>query len=70
MPKFLKEKLKKDSAMEKKLRDTFSRFKEIRNELHGLEHYEAKYMEVYEKDMMCGRHIFRIKSVSGPPHSD
>ena len=64
MPKFLKEKYKKDNDMEKKLRDTFSKFKDIRKNLNGLDHYEAKYMEVYEKDMMCGKHIFRIKSVS------
>jgi len=64
MPKFLRERCRKDNDMEKKLRDTFSKFKDIRGSLNGLDHYEAKYMEVYEKDMMCGKHIFRIKSVS------
>ena len=64
MPKFLKEKCKKDEVMEKKLLDNFCKFREIRGRLEGLEHYEAKYMEVYEKDAMCGKHIFRLKSVS------
>ena len=60
MPKFLRDKYKKDEAVEKKLRETFQRFKAIRNNVE-VQHYEAKYMEVYEKDIMCCKHIFRLK---------
>ena len=64
MPKFLRERCKKEETVDKKLRETFARFKAIRNNV-GMEHYDAKYMEVYEKDVMCGKHIFRLKAVSG-----
>ncbi len=63
MPKFLKDKCTKKHDVDEKLRDTFRRFKDIRKSVE-LEHYESKYVEVFEKDMMCGKHIFRLKPVS------
>lgn len=62
MPKFMKKECSKQSV-DAKLRDTFKKFKDIRSTIK-VEHYEAKYMEVYEKDLMCGKHIFRLKNVS------
>jgi hypothetical protein len=53
----------KDHLVEEKLRDIFHRFKDIRQNV-GKNHYESKYVEVYEKDAMCGKHIFRLKTVS------
>lgn len=60
MPKYLKQKCRKDDTVMKKLRDTFTKFQEIRGKVK-VDHYEAKYTEVYEQDVMCGKHIFRLK---------
>ncbi len=61
MPKFLVDKYQKDQEMKDKLRSTFDRF----NAIEGTaEHLKTKYMEVYEKDKMCGRHIYRLSTVS------
>ena len=61
MPKFLKDKCKKDKVLAEKLFDAFNRFNRA---VENVELFEAKYMEVYEKDVKCGKHIFRLKSVS------
>ena len=63
MPKYLRDKCTKEEAIDKKVREIFGRFQNIRANV-GLEHYEAKYVEVFEKDVMCGKHIFRLKTVS------
>ncbi len=61
MPKFLTDKYHKDPEMKHKLQSTFERF----NAIEGTsEHLKTKYMEVYEKDKMCGRHIYRLSTVS------
>lgn len=63
MPKFLKNKCSKEPGVDKKLRDTFGEFKAIQATV-TVDHYKAKYVEVYEKGFMCGKHLFRLKNVS------
>ena len=64
MPKFLKDKCTRKREVDEKLRDAFKRFKDIQKLKVGTGHYESKYVKVYEKDMVCGKHIFRLKIVS------
>ena len=62
MPKFLVDKYRKEPKMQVKLRNTFDRFVKL-SESVGIDHYFGKYVEVYEKDKMCGRHIYRLRPV-------
>ena len=59
---------KTDSGMQYMLRNTFSKFIGFRgpggegpNPEATTAHYRSKYIEVYEKDEMCGTHIFRLE---------
>ena len=61
MPKFLHKRYKKDIKVEEKVRETFDRFHELNVDNS---HYINKFLEVYEKDKMCGRHIFPLKEVT------
>jgi hypothetical protein len=62
MPEFLLKRYKKDTKIGEKLKETFDRFHELTNVDNG--HYINKFLEVYEKDKMCGRHIFPLKQVT------
>ena len=62
MPKFLVEKYQRDPEMRQKLKSTFERFSAIQENISP-EHFVGKYIEVYEKDKMCGRHIYRLRQV-------
>lgn len=62
MPKFLVDKYRKDQEMQGKLHNTFDRFVKL-SESVPIEHFTGKYVEVYEKDKMCGRHIYRLRQV-------
>lgn len=62
MPRFLVEKYMKDQEMKRKLQITFDRFNKIQENITA-DHFVSKYIEVYEKDKMCGRHIYRLKQV-------
>lgn len=61
MPKVLHRRYKKDGRISKKLKEVFEQF-------HKLDaddsHYVSKFLEVYEKDKMCGHHLFPLKRVS------
>ena len=60
MPEFLIKRYKKEKKVEEKVRETFERFHELNVDDS---HYVNKFLEVYEKDKMCGRHIFPLKQV-------
>ena len=60
MPEFLYKRYKKDSKVEEKVKETFDRFHELNVDSS---HYINKFLEVYEKDKMCGRHLFPLKQV-------
>ena len=60
MPEFLYKRYKKDSKVEEKIKETFDRFHELDVDNN---HYVSKFLEVYEKDKMCGRHLFPLKQV-------
>ena len=60
MPDFLHKRYKKDSKVEEKVKETFDRFHELNVDNS---HYINKFLEVYEKDKMCGRHLFPLKQV-------
>ena len=62
MPEFLLKRYKKDEKIGPKLKETFDRFHELSNV--DSSHYVNKFLEVYEKDKMCGRHIFPLKQVA------
>ena len=61
MPEFLLKRYKKDSKVKEKVKDTFDRFYTLTVDSS---HYVNKFLEVYEKDKMCGRHPFPLKQVS------
>ena len=61
MPDFLHKRYKKDTRMKEKFKETFDRFHELSVDNS---HYINKFLEVYEKDKMCGRHIFPLKQVN------
>ena len=66
MPEFLYKRYKKDSKVEEKIKETFDRFHELDVDNN---HYVSKFLEVYEKDKMCGRHLFPLKQVRDVVHS-
>lgn len=60
MPKVLHRRYQKDCKIRKKLKEVFEQF----HELHAdNSHYVSKFLEVYEKDKMCGHHLFPLKEV-------
>jgi len=65
MPATMKKRWRKDQQMQDQLRSTFERFSGIVNVAEHPDYFIGKYLEVYEKDEMCGTHIFRLKPVSG-----
>lgn len=60
MPEFLYKRYKKENKVEEKIKETFDRFHELDVDDS---HYVSKFLEVYEKDKMCGRHLFPLKQV-------
>ena len=64
MPAKMKKKWKRDDQMQRQLRNTFDRFFKINEPARSLDFFLEKYLEVYEKDGMCGTHIFRLRHVS------
>ena len=61
MPKFLYQRYQQDYKVQKKLKEVFDRFYEL--SVDG-SHYINKFLEVYEKDSMCGYHMFSLKQVA------
>ena len=62
MPQYLYDKWKKDDSLKKLLRNIFDKFYN-KSDLALPDHFMGKYLEVYEKDKMCGLHIFLLKPV-------
>lgn len=60
MPKVLHGRYQKDCKIRKKLKEVFEQFSELNADNS---HFVNKFLEVYEKDKMCGRHIFPLKGV-------
>lgn len=60
MPNFLYRRYQRDCKVRKKLKEVFDRFYMLSVD-DG--HYINKFLEVYEKDAMCGKHAFPLKQV-------
>lgn len=60
MPKFLYRRYQQDYRVRKKLKEVFDCFYELN--VDG-SHYVNKFLEVFEKDGMCGCHMFPLKQV-------
>ena len=60
MPKVLHRRYQKDCKIRKKLKEIFEQFHRLNADSS---HYASKFLEVYEKDKMCGCHIFPLKAV-------
>ena len=60
MPKFLHKRFQRDCKVRKKLKELFDQFHNLNVDSS---HYVSKFLEVYEKDKMCGHHLFPLKLV-------
>ena len=60
MPKFLFKRYQRDCKVRKKLKELFDQFYKLNV---GSSHYVSKFLEVFEKDEMCGHHVFPLKQV-------
>ena len=58
MPKSLQRRLHRDARVKKKMKEVFDQFYRLNA---GSSHYVCKFLEVYEKDRMCGCHVFPLK---------
>ena len=61
MPKVLHRRYQKDCKIRMKLKEVFEQFRELNADNS---HYVSKFLEVYEKDKMCGHHLFPLKEVN------
>ncbi len=62
MPLQLSERWRDDLEVKDQLKSVFDKFYGV-NTPANPDHFKAKYIEVYEKDEMCGTHIFKLKQV-------
>ena len=60
MPKVLHKRYQRDCKVRKKLKEVFELFHKLTADNS---HYVSKFLEVYEKDKMCGCHLFPLKQV-------
>ena len=60
MPKFLLRRYKRDYKVRKKLEEVFECFAKLDVDSS---HYVQKFLDVFEKDEMCGHHVFPLKKV-------
>ncbi len=62
MPSQLFQRWKRDAEVKDQLGSVFHKFYSP-NAPANSDHLRSKYIEVYEKDEMCGTHIFKLKQV-------
>ena len=64
MPPQLRDRWKTDDEVKDQLRTVFQKFQKANSDpAISQDYFKGKYMEVYEKDEMCGTHIFKLKQV-------
>lgn len=63
MPIQLSERWREDQEVKDQLKSVFDKFYGP-NTPANPDHFKAKFIEVYEKDEMCGTYIFKLKQVS------